>query len=60
MAKKEFLCAGGYLVVEGKLTKVDAGTIVEVEEEVGNKSRLLKAKASGKKIEVATPEKKSK
>jgi hypothetical protein len=58
MAKKEYLSLGGYLSVDGKLAKVEAGTVVEVEEEVGNASRLLKAKASGKKVEVATPKKK--
>tara|TARA_Y100000310_G_scaffold343219_1_gene449855 strand:+ start:2318 stop:2494 length:177 start_codon:yes stop_codon:yes gene_type:complete len=58
MAKKEFLCLGGYLSVDGKLAKVEAGSIVEVEEEVGNASRILKAKTEGKKVEVATPKKK--
>lgn len=60
MAKKVFVSQGGYLQVEGKLQNVEAGTEVELDEEIGNACRFLELQSTGKKVTVATPEKKSK
>jgi ABC-type multidrug transport system ATPase subunit len=60
MAKKVFISQGGYLQVEGKLQNVEAGTEVELDEEIGKACRFLELQSTGKKVTVATPEKKSK
>jgi hypothetical protein len=59
MANKVFVSGGGYLRGEdGKLKNIAAGVEVEIEEAAGNACRFLTAKNAGKKVTVATPEKK--
>lgn len=60
MAKKKYICQGGYLADEkGKLTEVSKGTEVTIEEKVGDKCRFLKPVKAGKKLVVNTPDQES-